>query len=120
MGIKTLIGTITSVFSYDRLILVFGVLEDKKYITMFQQIATLADHIVLTRPLSDRALDPERLPDILPDRREDMEVIPGIDSAWARGVSLAGPSDLVCGAGSIYFVGEVLRLWDKAHRTPTD
>ena len=79
---------------------------------MFQQIASLADHIILTRPLSDRALNPELLLNILPDRRKDMEVIPEIEKAWARGVGLAASSDLVCGAGSIYFVGEVLRKWD--------
>jgi dihydrofolate synthase/folylpolyglutamate synthase len=113
MGIKSLVKAVVSLFAYDRLILIFGVLADKNYKSMFRQIAPLADRIVLTRPLSDRALDPHRLLDLIPGRRKDIDVIPEIETAWARGVGLAEKSDLVCGAGSIYFIGEVLRIWDQ-------
>jgi dihydrofolate synthase/folylpolyglutamate synthase len=117
MGMESLVETIRSVFSYKRLILVFGVLADKAYDTMIRQIAPLADKIILTKPLSDRALDPEKLVALIPDKREHTEVIPNIEKAWNRAVQWAAPEDLVCGAGSIYFIGEVLRIRDRHEKT---
>jgi dihydrofolate synthase/folylpolyglutamate synthase len=115
MGIQTLILALRTLFQYDRLILVFGVLEDKAYRQMLAGIAPLADEIILTKPLSDRALEPDRLVqlDILKGKR--VEVIPDIEEAWEKAVSMAEEEDMVCGAGSIYFVGEVLRIY-KAQR----
>ena len=112
MGIRTLVTAIKTLFDYERFVLVFGVLRDKNYRNMFRRIAPLVDRIILTKPLSDRALEPERLK-LLPEAQEkNIEVIPDIEKAWYRALQLAGQEDLVCGAGSIYFVGEVIRLWD--------
>ena len=118
MGMKTLVRALKTLFEYERLILVFGVLEDKNYKNMFAQIAPLADGIILTKPLSDRALEPEELLRLPQTRGKPVEVIPDITQAWARAVSLARKDDLICGAGSIYFVGEVLRSWKGRKGTP--
>ena len=118
LGMRSLVKALKTLFEYDRLILVFGVLKDKSYRAMLAQIAPLADRLVLTRPLNDRALEPERLLRLSSVQGKQVEVIPDIQKAWTRGVSLAEKDDLVCGAGSIYFVGEVLRIWeDKKNHT---
>ncbi len=113
MGISNLVRAVKTIFQYEKLILVFGVLEDKDYRKMFQKIAPLAEKIVLTKPLSDRALEPEKLLDMYPEWSGKIEVIPDIKTAWKRAVSSAKRNDMVCGAGSIYFIGEVLRLRKK-------
>ena len=113
MGISNLVKALKTIFQYEKLLLVFGVLEDKDYKRMFQKIAPLAEKIVLTKPLSDRALEPEKLLDLYPEWSDKIEVIPDIKTAWTRAVSSAKNSDMVCGAGSIYFIGEVLRLRAK-------
>ena len=116
MAIRTLVSALNTIFSYEQLILVFGVLKDKDYQKMFDQVAPLAEKIILTKPLSDRALDPHVLQHSSVVQGKQTEVIPNIQHAWTRALQLADKEDLVCGAGSIYFVGEVLRQWEKSHR----
>lgn len=116
LGMRTLVKALKTLFDYDRLILVFGVLKDKDYRSMTAQIMPLADKVILTKPLSDRALEPERLLRLSATRGKPTEVIPSIEDAWMKAVRLARNEDLVCAAGSIYFVGEVLRLWENKMR----
>jgi dihydrofolate synthase/folylpolyglutamate synthase len=113
LGIDSLVRALTSIFKYDRLILVFGVLKDKAYRIMVQKIVPLADEIILTKPLGDRALDPERLSRLSIFNGKSVQVIPDILDAWEKAVQMAGRNDLVCGCGSIFFVGEVLRMWEN-------
>ena len=114
MGIQALVLALGTLFQYDRLILVFGVLEDKDYRKMLAKIAPLADKIIFTKPLSDRALEPDRLVQLDVMKGKRVEVIPDIEKAWKKAVSMAEEEDMVCGAGSIYFVGEVLRIMNDS------
>ena len=116
MGIRTLVKALNTLFTYDRLVLVFGVLRDKAYRQMYNRLAPLADVVILTRPLSDRALDPEELTHLPASKDRHVEVIPDISKAWNRAMTHANRGDLVCGAGSIYFVGEVLRFIETAEK----
>jgi dihydrofolate synthase/folylpolyglutamate synthase len=112
MGMSTLVKTLKEVFSYQRMILVFGVLADKAYPDMFSRIAPLADRIVCTKPLSDRALEPAELLTLPEARGKPVDVIPNILKAWDTAIGYANKDDLVCAAGSIYFIGEILRKED--------
>jgi len=109
-GIRTLARAIRTLFRYDRLILVFGVLADKDYRRMLEAIAPLADKIILTRPHSERAADPESLALLRCLEGKDVSVIPEIPKAWTAALRSTRKKDLVCGTGSMYFVGEVLKL----------
>jgi dihydrofolate synthase/folylpolyglutamate synthase len=120
MGIKTLVKALTSIFKYHRLILVFGVLEDKEYRTMTRKIIPLADAVILTKPMSDRALDPEILSRLSVFNDKSVQVIPDIPAAWEKAIRMAQKDDLVCGCGSIFFVGEVLRFWRENKRSRLD
>ncbi len=117
LGIESLVRALTSIFKYNRLILVFGVLKDKAYQTMAEKIVPLADRIFLTKPMSDRVLDPEILSRLSVFANKSTEVIPDILSAWEKAVAMARKNDLVCGCGSIFFVGEVLRVWEKKKKS---
>jgi dihydrofolate synthase/folylpolyglutamate synthase len=109
-GIRMLARAIRSLFHYNRFILVFGVLADKDYRSMLEAIAPLADEIILTRPHSERAADPESLALLRCLKGRRVSVIPDISRAWAAALRSARKRDLVCGTGSMYFVGEVLKL----------
>ena len=112
MGMQTLVQTIQTQFTYNRLILIFGVLADKNYKEMFSEITPLVHHFILTKPLSDRALDPHELLKLPGTENRQTDVIPDIGEAWNRALSIANKDDLICACGSIYFVGEILRIWD--------
>ncbi len=106
-GILSLCNALITDFSYDKLIVVFGVLRDKNYRSMLRSIALLADTIILTMPKSERAVC---LKDLLPVAslyHDKVEAMDNSAEALARAGSLAGMNDLVCITGSLYLVGEI-------------
>lgn len=113
LGIKSLVKALKTLFDYDRLIFLFGVLQDKDYRKMIEHIIPLAQELILTKPQSDRALDPENLYGLSIGRKKSVQVIPDISQAWETAVNLAGKNDLVCGTGSMFLTGELLRLWKR-------
>jgi dihydrofolate synthase / folylpolyglutamate synthase len=115
-GIRTLARAVRSLFRYRRFILVFGVLADKDYRSMLGTIAPLADEIILTRPHSERAADPESLARLRCLKGRRVSVIPDIARAWAAALGSARKEDLVCGTGSMYFVGEALKIMEPGGR----
>jgi dihydrofolate synthase/folylpolyglutamate synthase len=94
-------------FTYNRLILVLGIMADKDIRAIVATLAPLAEHVILTRPRYERGAAPEVLLEAAGSLRERMEVIETGEQALARARELAGPSDLVVVTGSLYFIGEV-------------
>jgi dihydrofolate synthase/folylpolyglutamate synthase len=92
-----------------RLILVFGVLQDKDWKAMLGRLAPLADEIILTRPPTARAADPAEL---LPVARRFARTAAVLDLAealqFARAAARAEDTILV--TGSLYTVAAVLRI----------
>jgi len=117
LGMRSLVRAL-KLFTFRRMILVFGVLEDKDYRTMTRLIFPLAHHIILTRPLSHRALEPDRLLAIHPETGGCREAFSNIREALKRAMSLAEKEDLVCIAGSIYLAGEIIRIWKNKPHPP--
>lgn len=113
LGARRLIKAIKTVFQYHRLILIFGVLADKNYKTMLAGLIPLADVVIFTQPLSDRALQPEKLKPLATGHHKKCLIEPDIKKAWQLALKRAAPEDMICGTGSIYFVGELLRLWKQ-------
>jgi dihydrofolate synthase/folylpolyglutamate synthase len=112
IGIRSLVQALKTLFDYDRLILLFGVLKDKDYRKMIEPLLPLAQSIILTKPHSDRALDPECLLKLFPLRGRFVQVIPDIKQAWKTAIRLADKDDLVCGTGSMFLTGQLLHLWN--------
>ena len=113
-GMKRLAKAVRTLFSFERLILIFGVLEDKDFRTMFRTIAPLSSCIILTTPLSERALPAEKLEALARAENRSCWVRPDIKDALSLALSMADRNDMIVGTGSIYFVGELLRLCRKS------
>ncbi len=111
LGIRSLVKALKTLFDYDKLILLFGVLKDKDYRKMIEPLVPLAQSIIFTRPQSDRALEPEHFYSLPILRKKSVQVIPVIKKAWEKAVNLASKNDLVCGTGSMFLTGELLRIW---------
>jgi dihydrofolate synthase/folylpolyglutamate synthase len=116
LGIRTLVQALNTLFPESRPVMVFGVLEDKNYRYMIKRIAPAAGRFIFTRPNSHRALDPRILGGLPSVKGKSVEIIPDIGAAWSRALALSGKENMICAAGSIYFVGEVLRLWETGVR----
>ena len=109
-GAETLRRALLQDFSYRRLWLVFGVLEDKEYRTMARKLFPLADGVIITRPESDRALAPDRLLPVAGRFNKPVWAVEDPGEALSKALSQAGKEDLVCVAGSLYLAGAVKRM----------
>ena len=93
-------------FRYDRLVLLLGIMKDKDMKSILQTLAPLADHIILSKPHTERASSPGLLLDRLGRNEKKAEVIEELPLAIEKGLSLTRPEDLLCITGSLYTVGE--------------
>jgi len=79
---------------------------------MLRKLAGVADRMILTRPASERAADPQELASFVRPFVSDPLVIPTIPEAVVAALDQALPSDLVCITGSLYTVGEAKAFFD--------
>ncbi len=92
-------------YSIKKSVLLFGVLKDKDYQTMAQTLFPEFDEMLLVKPDSPRALDPEVLLRWAPQGKIYRDLEAGL--AEAREMK----PDLLCVTGSLYLVGAVKRLF---------
>jgi dihydrofolate synthase/folylpolyglutamate synthase len=93
-------------FQYQHLILLIGIMKDKNIQSMLHLLAPLADHIILTKPHTDRATTPALLKKALGQNGKKAEIAEDLEEAIERGLSLTRKEDLLCITGSLYTVGE--------------
>lgn len=93
-------------FQYRHLILLIGIMKDKDVHSILHSLSPLADHIILTRPGTDRAASPALLMKALGRNGKKAEVIEDFRKAIDKGLSLTGEEDMLCITGSLYTVGE--------------
>jgi dihydrofolate synthase/folylpolyglutamate synthase len=110
-GISSLCTALKEEFCYRRLIVIFGVLDDKDYARMLKRLAPIADRLFLTRPEGDRALSPETLLPLARRYQQGVVMTEKPDQALRQALAAAGPDDLVCATGSLYLVGAVKRFF---------
>jgi dihydrofolate synthase/folylpolyglutamate synthase len=109
-GVKALKHALRD-FSRNRLILVWGAMNDKDLRVTLREIAPLADIIVFTRPESERSARTNQLKGSLPVSMHQKVVCKeAVPAALQQARILAGPHDLICIAGSLYLVGIARQL----------
>jgi dihydrofolate synthase/folylpolyglutamate synthase len=115
-GIGALCDTLKTQFSYRRLIVIFGVLNDKDYKNMLKKMAPLVQHLIITRPDSSRSLSPEKIFMIAQQYPCDTVIVEKPDEALHQALVEAGPDDLICITGSVYLIGEIKKVYQKVYR----
>ena len=91
-----------------RLILVFGVLQDKDWIAMLQKLGPLAKRVILTRPESERAADPRGLVEAERLCRK-LEISEDLAEAVALARAVSERDDVVLVTGSLFVISAALR-----------
>jgi len=93
------------------LIFVFGAMRDKAISEMAEILFPLAERVIATRPENPRAASPEEIQQAAQRTGTEIECLPDAGTALDRARTAAGsPSAAVVVTGSIYLVGEVMRL----------
>ncbi|HHD57179.1 MAG TPA: bifunctional folylpolyglutamate synthase/dihydrofolate synthase [Desulfobulbaceae bacterium] len=110
-GVGALRQALENEFHYRNLILIWGAMADKDISQTLATMAPLADHIIFTRPESERSAMPEDLLARLPDQYQSLaETQDHVEQALQRAAGLAGKDDLICVAGSLYLVGRARQI----------
>ena len=104
-------------FQYHHLILLVGIMKDKDTHSMLHLLAPLADHIILTRPHTDRAAAPGLLKKALDQNGKKAETVEDLKEAIAKGLALTRKEDLLCITGSLYTVGEARAYFLRARKS---
>lgn len=109
-GAATLHDALTTIYEYQDLILVIGMLSDKEREKVLAMLAPLARAIVVTRPNSPRSGDWHIMAQEAQKYCPNVCTVENIAQAVDKGLSLAGENDIVCVTGSFYMVAEA-RNW---------
>ena len=105
-AVKEMAKFAQKLFSYTKLIVIFGVMKDKQSDEILKKLTSFADHFILVRPNQKRSENPTRLKEILRKYNASCEVIESIPKAIRKAKQTALPDDMVCVTGSIFTVGE--------------
>lgn len=103
--------TIQNLFRYRHLYLVLGISVNKDIIGIGKELCPFAKQVILTQGTNPRGTDPYTLKEILKEVCPEPLVTTDVVSALTHARMLAGPDDLICITGSLYVVGEALKLF---------
>ena len=97
---------------YDNrpLIFVFGAMRDKAISEMMEILFPLAARVIATRPENPRSASPEEIQKAGSRTGTEIEPVAEVGAALERARKGAGPETVIVVTGSIYLVGEAMRL----------
>ena len=108
---EVLCKAIREIFRYRRLILVVGLMRDKDLQAIGQVLCPFAAEIITTQAFDNpRVIPAEEIAQAWLETGVDFHVRPNVCEAISLAQSIATPSDLICIAGSIYIVGEAMKV----------
>jgi dihydrofolate synthase/folylpolyglutamate synthase len=112
-GAESLRNALKRSFSYNKLHLVLGIMKDKDLRGILRRLLPIAESAIFTKPRYERAADPEELKRLARLYIKKYYVVPDVLAAINQAKVLAGPEDLICVAGSLYFAGEVKEIFGE-------
>jgi dihydrofolate synthase/folylpolyglutamate synthase len=111
-GIKGLADAVEKAFSYNRLILVIGIMKDKDINNMISSLVPMVDYVICTSPNYYRSAWSGDLMRNVHLHGRPADAVPVISNAIARAKEIAGPRDMILITGSLFTVGEALTYFD--------
>lgn len=91
---------------YKKLTLVIGILKDKDIKNIINTLSPLANHIIITKPNTERAADPKIISKHI---NKSYAIIPDLKEALEFAKSMTKKDDLLLITGSVYTVGEAMQ-----------
>ena len=108
---EALCKAIREIFRYRRLILVVGLMRDKDLQAIGQVLCPFAAEIITTQAFDNpRVIPAEEIAQAWLETGANFHVCSSVREAIPLAQSIATPSDLICIAGSIYIVGEAMKV----------
>jgi len=117
---KRLKEAILEEFTYERLLLVLGIMNDKDYRKIISILVPVADMTVLCKPQCERAALPQVLLSELTHIEKRGKIIEDVGEAVQHLLSMATERDLICITGSFYTIGEAKAYLSRSKRQSLD
>lgn len=106
-GAAALAGAIRTHFEGKKILLILGVLKDKKVDQILEKLLYLSKDIVATEPDNPRKLEAKLLGNLITAKDKKCMVLPEISDAVAYALKNGEAYDAVIFAGSLYLIGKV-------------
>jgi dihydrofolate synthase/folylpolyglutamate synthase len=113
-GAWALRSTLSNCYEDRRLIFVFGAMRDKAIAEMCEILFPLAEGVVATQADNPRSATGQEIIQAAHRTHAEMEGSPDVPSALARAKAIAGTNGVIVITGSIYVVGEAMRVLGAA------
>lgn len=113
---QALRGALLKYFPDRELVLIFGVLRDKDYLSIIDSMLPIASEVFTVTPGSERALSAEELAGVLAERSGArlagrIHACGSVTEATRRAIERARSTDaVVCAFGSLYYIGAVREI----------
>ncbi len=107
-SVKRLAEALKQYFNFDRVILVLGVSSDKDIAGIVAEAASLTGDVIISRSRHPRAVEPTLLVNEFSRWGIIPQVAASVASAMRLALAKATPGDLICAAGSVFIIAEVM------------
>lgn len=118
-GILQLARSLSVYFPSQKVTLILGVLGDKEYTKMAEEILDFAQTIILTEPQSERKLDVFTLSRSLSAFSGEVYLEKEIGQAFEKALSVTAQDGIILCCGSLYMIG-AMRTYLHTHTEKTD
>jgi dihydrofolate synthase / folylpolyglutamate synthase len=109
-GAWALRSTLSMVYGDRPITMVFGVMRDKSVSEIAEILFPIAEHVVATHADNPRSATPDEIRQAASRVATDIQEADNVASALEKARRAAGPSGLAVITGSIYIVGEAMRV----------
>jgi dihydrofolate synthase/folylpolyglutamate synthase len=112
-SVKKLAEALKQHFDFDEAVIIVGVSSDKDVAGIASELKPLAATVIVTSSRHPRALEPATLAAEFSRQGIDTELAGDVSSAVDMALARAKAGDLICAAGSIFVVAEVMEYLPK-------
>jgi dihydrofolate synthase/folylpolyglutamate synthase len=96
-------------------VLIFGASEDKDIAGMLEELKPVVSQIIFTRSYHPRAIEPDKLLEMVARFGIPAQVIPAVEDALSEALCRAGSESLVLATGSLFVAAGVRHSWYNQH-----
>ena len=100
---------------YGKVVLVFGILDDKDLTTISSNLSKVASKVIITRPDSDRAVDPGNVAEEMRKHHSDVSVTKDVNEAMELASNVCEKGKMILVTGSFFMVGDAEKWLKKTY-----
>lgn len=108
-GVMALKSSLENLYPGEKFVFFMGVMADKDYPLMIDEILPLAKCFITVTPDSDRALDSKKLAEFIRNRGIEVKCLTHISDIF----DMLSSTDKNIAFGSLYFIGELKEKWES-------